>query len=121
MAPGKSHRSGYSSLLEWIPFFFFLLNGEQKYPMPVHCCPGFPEQEGVLAVPLHTLYLYFLKKRRAKRGPWTAPGPFLPCMQCLGPAEGHSDLMTYSRWPASDCYAWSGPPEGAEGLPQDLE
>lgn len=51
----------------------------------------------------------------------TAPGPFLPCMQYLGPAEGHSDLMTYSRWPASDCYAWSGPPEGAEGLPQDLE
>lgn len=51
----------------------------------------------------------------------TAPGPFLPCMQCLGPAEGHSDLKTYSRWPASDCYAWSGPPDGAEGPPQDLE
>lgn len=29
--------------------------------------------------------------------------------------------MTYSRWPASDCNAWSGPPEGAEGPPQDLE
>lgn len=64
MAPGKSHRSGYSSLLEWIPFFFFLLNGEQKYPMPVHCCPGFPEQEGVLAVPLHTLFLSLFSKEK---------------------------------------------------------
>lgn len=36
--------------------------------MPVHCCPGFPEQEGVLAAPLHTLYPYFLNRRGAKRG-----------------------------------------------------
>lgn len=45
-------------------FFFFLLNGEQKYPMPVHCCPGFPEQEGVLAVPLHTLFLSLFSKEK---------------------------------------------------------
>lgn len=89
--------------------------------MPVCCCPGFPEQEGVLTTSLCTFCLYFLNRRRAKMGLRTAPGPFLPCMQCLGPAEGHSDLKTYSRWPASDCYAWSGPPEGAEGPPQDLE
>lgn len=69
---------------------------------------------------VHSVYLYFLN-RRAKRGLWTAPGRFLPCMPCLGPAEGHNDLMTYGRWPASDCYAWSGPPDRAEGPLQDLE
>lgn len=103
-------------------FFFFYLMESRNTPCLSTAVQGsLSRRECWLSLFTHSFYLYFLKKRRAKRGPWTAPGPFLPCMQCLGPAEGHRDLMTYSRWPASDCYAWSGPPEGAEGLPQDLE
>lgn len=104
MAPGKSHRSGYSSLLEWIPFFFFffyLMESRNTPCLSTAVQGSLSRRECWLSLFTHSFYLYFLKKRRAKRGPWTAPGPFLPCMQCLGPAEGHSDLMTYSRWPAS--------------------
>lgn len=68
------------SSLELGSFFF---HGEQKHPMPVCCCPGLPEQLGVLTAPLSILCPYFLKRHRTKRGLWTAPGHCLPCMQCL--------------------------------------
>lgn len=43
----------------------------------------------------HSVYLYFLNRRRAKGGgALDSSWALLPCMQCLGPAEGHNDLMT---------------------------
>lgn len=42
----------------------FNLIENQNPPMPVHCCPGFPEQEGVLAAPLPTLFLSSFSKQK---------------------------------------------------------
>lgn len=60
-APGESHRSEHSSL-EWVPLFY--LNGERKYPMPVCCCPEFPEQEGALTASLGTCLLSLFSKQK---------------------------------------------------------